>query len=121
MQLCYSERLYLASCQCTGMCCRTTMRVRAIHAALHPAAARLPGSPREQVAFWSAACDPGRDESSLSARLSALTGPRSGLAAGVARQEFLAKCVGLVAGARAPAGRGHGRHAEGYEPGEQRI
>lgn len=79
-------------------------------------------SPREQVAFWSAACDPGRDESSLSARLSALTGPRSGLAAGVSRQTFLAKCVGLVVGAERAAGGGHSRRAAEDEPGEeQRI
>lgn len=58
----------------------------------------------EQVAFWSAALDPNRDESSLSARLSALSGLRSGLTLD-ARREFLAKCVGLVAGARTTRGR----------------
>ncbi|CAM9143834.1 unnamed protein product [Ectocarpus fasciculatus] len=52
-----------------------------------------------EVAFWSAACDPNRDESSLSARLSALSGPRARLTPG-ARREYLATCVGLVAGVR---------------------
>lgn len=60
----------------------------------------------KQVAFWSAALDPNRDESSLSARLSALSGLRSGLAPD-ARREYLAKCVGLVAGARTTRGRRH--------------
>eukprot|EP00903_Cladosiphon_okamuranus_P017696 g16295.t1 len=66
-----------------------------------------------EVAFWSAACDPGRNESSLSARLSALTGPHSGLAAGAARQRFLAKCVGLAIGATASAGDGEGGRGRG--------
>ncbi|CAM9125922.1 unnamed protein product [Ectocarpus sp. 8 AP-2014] len=52
-----------------------------------------------EVAFWSAARDPNRDESSLSARLSALSGPRARLTPG-ARREYLATCVGLVAGVR---------------------
>ncbi|CAN0528773.1 unnamed protein product, partial [Ectocarpus sp. 12 AP-2014] len=52
-----------------------------------------------EVAFWSAARDPNRDESSLSARLSALSGPRAKLTPG-ARREYLAACVGLVAGVR---------------------
>lgn len=52
-----------------------------------------------QVAFWSAARDPNRDESSLSARLSALSGPRARLTPG-ARREYLATCMGLVAGVR---------------------
>ncbi|CAN0136313.1 unnamed protein product [Ectocarpus sp. 6 AP-2014] len=52
-----------------------------------------------EVAFWSAARDPNRDESSLSARLSALSGPRARLTPG-ARREYLATCVGLAAGVR---------------------
>lgn len=67
----------------------------------------------KQVAFWSAARDPGKDESSLSARLSALSGPRSGLAAGAARQEYLTKCVGLVVGARKAASGGNGDYGGG--------
>ncbi|CAM9148330.1 unnamed protein product, partial [Hapterophycus canaliculatus] len=55
-----------------------------------------------EVAFWSAARDPSRDESSLSARLSALSGPRSGLPP-EDRRSYLAKCVSLVVGAKAAA------------------
>lgn len=68
-----------------------------------------------QVAFWSAALDPNRDESSLSARLSALSGLRSGLTPDTRRQ-YLAKCVGLVAGARKPGGRHRGTDDHPGEP-----
>lgn len=66
----------------------------------------------EQVAFWSAARDPSRDESSLSARLSALSGPRSGLPE-KDRRGYLAKCVGLVAGAKAATAQKPGEIWEG--------
>lgn len=51
-----------------------------------------------QVAFWSAARDPACDESSLSARLSALLGrPQAGLDHD-RRRQFLVSCAALVAG-----------------------
>ena len=70
----------------------------------------------KQVAFWSAASDPSRDESSLSARLSALSAPRSGLTPG-ARREFLARCAGLMAGVGTSRGRHRRRRRSRSEEG----
>lgn len=50
-----------------------------------------------QVAFWSAACDPSRDETSLSNRLAALSGSEAGLDFAT-RCQYLVSCVALAAG-----------------------
>lgn len=61
-----------------------------------------------KVAFWSAARDPARDESSLSARLSALSDSRSGFDPDQ-RRDFFASCVALVSG----TARTHGNTTSG--------
>lgn len=82
------------------------------HTSFHPFDAPVDSHMRtEQVAFWSAARDPSRDESSLSARLSALSGPRLGLPP-QDRTGYLAKCVGLVVGVEAAATEKLGERGE---------